>query len=184
MDTRAKVLMKRQYFLNQKPICMLDCAKRVKENLIFFDGDAILINPIDEIFEDNNDIGITASENFLTEYGNRWKFIINSGIIFFTLNSIPMQAFIQEWINEIKVSNSIISEQTSLFNLIRKRKREIGYKRDNIVIIKLANFEYRIKIYPTSIYNRACNGLRYNDKKVKFLHLILMKRHYPKNLSN
>ena len=26
-------------------------------------------------------------------------------------------------------------------------------------------------------------GVRYNDKKVKFLHLVSMRRHYPKNLS-
>ena len=37
----------------------MDCAKRVKENLIFFDVDAFLINKIDEIFEDSFDIGIT-----------------------------------------------------------------------------------------------------------------------------
>ncbi|MFX1394687.1 MAG: hypothetical protein ACFFAH_14095 [Promethearchaeota archaeon] len=184
-----KVSRKREYILNQKPICILDCAKRVKENLIFFDGDAILINPIDEIFEDNYDIGLTVNLRFIVKHKNiseghfSWKRGVNSGVIFFKLNSLPMQRFIQEWINEIEnYYEKVLLEQTSLFNLVSKRNREILYKEYNIGIIKLADLQYRIKIYPTSIYNYKCNGRRYNDKKVKFLHFISMKRQYPKNL--
>ncbi|MFX0141851.1 MAG: hypothetical protein ACFFDN_49900 [Candidatus Hodarchaeota archaeon] len=191
-DTLIKVQRKREYILNQKPLCMLDCAKRVKENLIFFDGDAILINPIDEIFEDNYDIGLTVNVKFLilNKYLPKGRFVwmrgVNSGVIFFKLNSIPMQIFIQEWINEIKTyKGGLLSyiEQNSLFNIIIKRNRELLYKKYNIGIIKLANLEYKIKIFPSSIYNYPFNGRWYNDKKVKFLHLISMKRHYPKNLS-
>ncbi len=191
MKNRLKHLKKRFDFLNQKPFCMLDCAKRVKENLIFFDGDAILINPIDEIFEDNYDIGLTVNVKFLilNKYLPKGRFVrmrgVNSGIIFFKLNSKPMQIFIQEWINGIgKGKGKSFRGQTSLFNLIRNRNIEILYKEYNIGIIKLANLEYRIKIYPTSIYNFGCAGNRYNDKKVKFLHLISMKHHYPENLRN
>ena len=191
MENHVGISRKREYFLNQKPFCMLDCAKRIKENLIFFDGDAILINPIDEIFEDNYDIGLTVNVKFLilNKYLPKGRFVrmrgVNSGIIFFKLNSKPMQIFIQEWINEIKTYDGVIMiEQNSLFNLIIKRNRELLYKEYNIGIIKLANLEYRIKIYPTSIYNFGCAGTRYNDKKVKFLHLISMKYHYPENLRN
>ena len=177
--------IKRDYLLNQKPLCMLDCAKRVKENLIFFDGDAILINPIDEIFEDNYDIGLTISAKLLIERQNyRWIWSVNSGVIFFKLNSKPMQIFIQEWINEIKTYKGVfIMEQTALFNLITKRNRKILYKEYNIGIIKLANLEYRIKTFPTSIYNYIQIGKWYNDKEVKFLHFILMKHYNPKNPS-
>ena len=41
---------KKEYLLNQKPACMLDCAKRVKENLIFFDGDIRLQKQILKIY--------------------------------------------------------------------------------------------------------------------------------------
>ncbi len=183
-------MTKGQYFLTQKPVCMLDCAKRVKKNLIFFDGDAILINPIDEIFEDNYDIGLTVNVKFLilNKYLPKGRFVrmrgVNSGIIFFKLNSKPMQIFIQEWINEIKTYKGVIMiEQNSLFNLIIERNRELLNKEYNIGIIKLANLKYRIKILPSSIYNYPFDGRWYNDKKVKFLHLISMKRHYPQNLS-
>ncbi|MFX1394859.1 MAG: hypothetical protein ACFFAH_14965 [Promethearchaeota archaeon] len=184
-----KVPKKKEYLLNQKPICILDCAKRVKENLIFFDGDTILINPIDEIFEDNYDIGLTINAEFAFEHKNiskglsSWKYGVNSGVIFFKLNSIPMQRFIQEWINEIKTYYiRVLREQTSLFNLIRKRNREILFKDYNVGIIKLADLEYRIKTFPISIYNYTCIGESYDDKRVKFLHLITMK-HYNPNLN-
>ncbi|TFG23857.1 MAG: hypothetical protein EU529_06030 [Promethearchaeota archaeon] len=190
MENRVGISRKREYFLNQKPFCMLDCAKRIKENLIFFDGDAILINPIDEILEDNYDIGLTVNVEFAAKHKHNsigprsWIKGINSGIIFFKLNSKPMQIFIQEWINEIKTYKGVIMiEQNSLFNIIVKRNREILYKEYNIGIIKLANLEYRIKIFPTRLYNYLQIGVRYNDKKVKFLHLVSMRRHYPKNLS-
>ncbi len=188
MENRVGLPRKREYILNQKPICILDCAKRIKENLIFFDGDAILINPIDEIFQDNYDIGLTVNVNFLILFKYipkgtfGWMKGVNSAIIFFKLNSKPMQIFIQEWIKEMNQQNVVLMEQTSLFNMIRKRNRELLYKEYNIGIIKLANLQYRIKIFPSSIYNYTFFGRRYNDKKVKFLHFISMKRHYPKNL--
>ncbi|MFX1277743.1 MAG: hypothetical protein ACFFAT_22215 [Promethearchaeota archaeon] len=177
---------RREYLLNQKPVCILDCSKRIKENLIFYDGDAMIINHIDEIFEDNYDIGLTVNTKFVFEHKNisrgpfSWKRGVNSGIIFFKLKSIPMQVFTQEWINEIKTHyKRVLWEQTSLFNLIRKRNSELLYQDYNIGIIKLANLKYRIKIFPTDIYNFVCNGRRYNDKKVKFLHFITMRRYIP-----
>ena len=78
MKNRLKHLKKRFVDLNQKPFCMLDCAKRIKENLIFFDGDAILINPIDEIFEDNYDIGLTVN----VKYAAKHKIFISINLIF------------------------------------------------------------------------------------------------------
>ena len=166
------------YLLNQKPVCMLDCAKRIKENLIYFDGDAILINPIDEIFEDNYDIGITIlDEDLLNRSFEDLEILkkymmgdINSGVIFFKSSSKYIQLFIQEWLNEIEISKR--PDHFSLINLIKDRVKDIFKKSYNIRKITLSNTEFKIKAFPASIYNyfRIYDG--YDDKKVKFLHFI------------
>ena len=104
--------------------------------------------------------------------------MVNSGVIFFKLDSKRMQTFIQEWLKEIKICkvSNVVKEEYSLFNLIKKSKRELLNKKYNIELIKLANLEYRIKIFPPSIYNYIQVGEWYNDKKVKILHFVLMKQ--------
>ncbi|TFG23852.1 MAG: hypothetical protein EU529_06005 [Promethearchaeota archaeon] len=182
-DTLIKIQRKMEYLYNQKPFCILDCAKRIRENLIFFDGDVILINPIDEIFEDNYDIGLTVRfrKNILKGLSNL-KWGINSGVIFFKLNSKPMQIFIQEWINEINTSDLLLMEQTSLVTLIKDRNKEIFNNNSNSGIIKISDTEFKIKAFPIPIYNfyRIIEG--YNDKKVKILHFNTIKYYNP-NLS-
>ncbi|MFX1394858.1 MAG: hypothetical protein ACFFAH_14960 [Promethearchaeota archaeon] len=205
------------YLMNQKPVCILDCAKRIKENLIYFDGDAIIINPIDEIFEDNFDIGITITskellriskifQNIFYEkipetkdvikyakkmqeiyYPSNFKLLakmlstfknignLNAGVIFFKLDSKHMQVFIQEWINEIKTHDVYLMEQYSLFNLINKRNKEVFDKSYNTGIISLSNVKFKIKSFPMMIYNQLYIKEGYDDKKVKFLHFLLVK---------
>ncbi|MFX1394861.1 MAG: hypothetical protein ACFFAH_14975 [Promethearchaeota archaeon] len=205
---------KSNYLYNQKPICMLDCAKRIKENLIFFDGDAILINPIDEIFNDDFDIGVTILSNeliriaqmflksfyekipetrevitfakklqeidlpsytmpVLKDIGN-----LNSGVIFFKLDSIKMQFFIQEWMEEIKSCNVHLTEQYSLFNLIKKKNKEIFDRCYNTAIITISNESFKVKSFSAMIYNYIFIKGGYNDKKVKFIHFLLVKDLY------
>jgi len=173
-----------EYLLTQKPICMLDCAKRIKENLIFFDGDAMLINPIDEIFEDNYDIGVTIYNKdmliFIFMEIREWS-LINSGVIFFKLETIKMQLFIQEWIKEIKNCQRFMMEQTSLNSLIKGKDKDFLTKFYNIKTITLSNTEFKIKAFPASIYNFFRIYAGYDDKKVKFLHFI---RPFPRDKSS
>ncbi|MFX1394815.1 MAG: hypothetical protein ACFFAH_14740 [Promethearchaeota archaeon] len=174
------------YLANQKPLCILDCAKRVKENLIYFDADAILINPIDEIFEDNFDVGITILNDELFEEIEFLKFYmgadLNAGVIFFRLSSKNMQLFIQEWLNEIERSKK--PEQISLFSLIKDRNKEIFKKSYNVGTITLSNTEFKIKAFPATIYNLFRIHRGYDDKKVKFLHFLRAPHMKEKSLTS
>ncbi|MFX1277674.1 MAG: hypothetical protein ACFFAT_21855 [Promethearchaeota archaeon] len=166
------------YLANQKPLCILDCAKKIKENLIYFDADAVLINPIDEIFEDSFDVGITIFDEELVKEVNFLKYFmgieLNAGVIFFRSSSKNMQLFIQEWLNDIEISKK--PDQFSLFSLIKDRNKEIFEKSYNVGKITLSNTEFKIKAFPANIYNLFLVHEGYDDKKVKFLHFLRTPR--------
>ena len=167
------VQRKKEYLYSQKAICTLDCAKRVNENLIFIDGDAFLINKIDEIFEDDFDIGITIrSKEYISrkeKYG--LKMAINVGVIFFKLDSKSMQLFIEEWIKQIKITKSMFIEQTALTVLIEKYNKEIYDKYYNEGFMYLSNKKIKIKTFPCTKYNYSYPGEGFNPLNNKIIHL-------------
>ena len=168
-----KDIRKHEYMLMQKPYCMLDCSKRIKENLIFIDGDAILINPIDELFKEDFDVGVTInSKDDIERAANiNIKSPLNSGVIFFTSNSKNIQLFIQEWIDQMKITRRIWIEQTSLSLLIEKHNPEIFKKYKKNGNIKINNVNINIRILPFEIYNFYKLEIGFDLKKTKIIHL-------------
>jgi hypothetical protein len=164
---------KKEYLWNQKPHCLLDCTKRVKENLFYLDGDVILINKIDEILKDNFDIGVTMHPLERIEWLKSIDFLdtINAGVIFFKLPAESMRLFIEEWIKEIKLTKRLMIEQSALTSLITRANGEIFRKYYNKGIIELSNNKkILIKTFPSEIYNFHPVSQGYNDKKVKLIH--------------
>ena len=172
----------KEYLFNQKPICILDCSKRINENLVYLDGDAILINPIDEIFKNDFDIGITTVPKTIIDRENKdYLRILNAGVMFFNLNSKKMQIFIQEWIKKIEIVREFLIEQTSLFYLIKDKNNDIFRKENNVGTIELSKISYKIKNFSCLKYNYYFYWFRYNyplfkyryqNKKIKILHFI------------
>ncbi len=167
------VQRKNEYLYSQVPVCILDCAKRINENLIVLDGDAFLINKIDEIFEDNFDIGVTLRPKDEIERARKMgiEAELNTAVIFFKLDSKRMQLFIEQWIRDIETSKKAWVDQTSLITLIKQRKRNILTDYYNKGIISISNIEFKIKTFPCNIYGLYQIEKGYNDKKVKILHI-------------
>lgn len=165
---------KKQYLYNQKPLCLLDCAKRINENLFYIDGDAFLINKIDELFEIDFDIGVTIridDKILILARKKGFRAEINAGIIFFNLDSKGIQIFIQKWIEEIKITNQLWMEQTALNNLIVQSGDNIFVDFYNDGILKIANREFKILTLPCLLYNRYMIKEGYSPKNTKILHL-------------
>lgn len=80
-----------------KPEIIKDAIDRIKENelLIYLDADAILIKRIDELENEDFDIGITEKINY--EY--------DTGVMFFRKNSKTLQ-FVDDWSKETKKLNN------------------------------------------------------------------------------
>ncbi len=170
--TPNKDVRTHEYLLNQKPFCMFDCAKRINNNLIFLDGDATLINKIDEILEDNFDLGVTLRRKDEIEKAKKMGIIgaVNSGVIFFKLDSKRLQLFIEAWINEIKTTKTVWLEQAALNNLIQRDNQGIFNRFYNDGVIKLSNIEIKVKTFPCELYNFYQIEEGYSDKVVKILH--------------
>jgi hypothetical protein len=163
---------KKEYLFSQVPLCILDCAKRINENLIVLDADCFLINKIDEIFVDDFDVGITLRPKEDIERANKLGISaeLNTAVLFFLLNSKRIQTFIKEWIREIETSKKAWIDQTSLIELIKKRKKTLLTEYYNVGIINISNIDFKIKTFPCNIYGRYTIEKGYNDKEVKILH--------------
>ncbi len=166
-------IRKHEYMLMQKPHCMLDCSKRIKENLIFIDGDATLINPINELFEDGFDIGVTINSYVDIERAAKMgiKSPLNSGVLFFTTHSKKIQLFIQEWIDQIKITRRVWIEQTALSLLIEKHNPDIFKKCKKNGNIKINNIDINIRILLFERYNFYKLEKGFDLNKTKIIHL-------------
>ena len=168
----SKDIRQNEYLLNQKPICILDCAQRIDENLIFIDGDAILINRIDEIFGFNFNIGVTMNDLNDIKRSKSLKIYspINSGVIFFRAKSDLIQLFIREWIKQIKITKRIWIEQSALALLISRNNPSFFEKSYNEGKIFLSNKTLKTKTFPSQIYNFYKLESGFDVLKTKILH--------------
>ncbi len=77
-----------------KPELILETLYSTEQNVVWIDGDATLIDDIDEVFDDTFDVGITVRpprQRKKTHY-------INAGVLFFK-NCIESKLFIEDWID-------------------------------------------------------------------------------------
>jgi len=162
-----------EYLFTQKSICMLDCSKRIKKNLIYIDGDAFVINDIDELLDYDFDIGVTVrlDDKIIKLSRNLGiKTYINAGVIFFKTDSNKIQLFLNEWIEEIKDTSGFWLDQTALNNLISKADKKIFSKDYCEGILRISNTEIKIKTFPCEIYNKIEMKKGFNPKYTKILH--------------
>jgi len=163
----------KEYLWSQVPFCILDCSKRIRENLFVIDGDAFLINKIDEVLEDDFDIGVTLRPKKIFEKIRKMGFEaeLNIAVIFFKIDSKRIQIFIEEWIKEMELFKRGFVSQSSFIMLIKKRNQEILTKYYNEGIIRISNVDFKIKTFPVVIYGLSKFNKGYDDKKVKILHI-------------
>lgn len=162
-----------EYLFCQKSLCMLDCAKRIKKNLIYLDGDAFLINKIDELFKQDFDIGITIRlDKSVYDISKKLGVLtfINAGVIFFNSDTENIQLFLNEWIEEIKNTTGLWLDQTALNNMISRTNEKIFSKYYSEGILKISNRDLKIKTLPCSIYNHYEIKEGFNPKNTKILH--------------
>lgn len=162
-----------EYLFIQKSLCILDCTKRIKENLIYLDADAFLINKIDGLFEQDFNIGVTVRlDDKIIEQSKKLgiKTYINAGVMFFKLDSDGIQLFLNDWIEEIKKTKGFWIDQTALNNLIAKSSNKIFEKDYNEGFLTISNRKLKVKTFPCNIYNLIEIKEGFHPKKTKILH--------------
>ncbi len=114
---------RKDFYMCQKPYCILDCAERVKENLFFIDGDAVVLNQLDNLFDLGFDVGVTLRPKIETALKKREgkERYLNAGIIFFTCSSDMIEQFVAEWLGVIDTKEPFgLREQRSLTHLAQR----------------------------------------------------------------
>ena len=144
---------KHEYLLMQKPFCILDCAQRVNGKMIFLDGDVILVNKIDELLDDNFDVGVTLRRMHEIRYRRNECKVLNSGVIVFNGTNDKTISFINKWIQTMKFTYECLIEQTALTRMIGKENPEIYNKYYQTGVVNASGKSVVVKVFPCEVFN-------------------------------
>ena len=90
----------REFLLDEKCYCMLDAVFRTDASFLFLDGDAFIVNHVDDLADADSDVVVTLRplEEIEAARKRGSRHDINSGVILFGKNKAKTIAFIIEWI--------------------------------------------------------------------------------------
>lgn len=164
-------LLKKEIMLANKVYCFQHYNEKFKENFVFLDGDAFIIDKL-EINSIDADIGLTVRRRHELSF-KKWKCrLVNSWVIFFLWGYKKNKIFLQEWIKEMYLNHEYLIEQSSISRILEKINKKIFYAKLDSVFLK--RIKYKIKIKPLSCeiynYNWIEELNEENIKNVKVLH--------------
>ena len=164
---------KKDFYMCQKPQCILDCFDRTNNSLVFLDGDAILIDSIDEELENEFDVGVTLRPKIQIERmsNDGVEMLLNAGVIIF--NCLPEKAkiFVESWLDQIDQMDVFgLREQTALSKLIRRSNEGIFDGYYNVGNLDIQSRTVSIRVLPCEKYNYYWVEKGYDPNRSKILH--------------
>jgi len=164
------VSRRKEYLYSQKPYCIRDCATRINGDLVFLDGDAVLANDINEVMNDDFDIGVTLRPQDEIEAAHeRGNFhVLNAGVIYFPCRAEKITAFVNEWISRMSELECDLYEQTALTQLVQTADDDIYDDYYNTGTLNIDGFDITVKVLPTTKYNyyKIEDGVNPADNRV------------------
>ncbi|MCS3613233.1 hypothetical protein [Salinibacter ruber] len=137
----------------QKPFCLLDCLRRSGSRLIYLDGDAFLVNQINDLLQREFDIGVTLRrQDEIINKRNQCQ-VLNAGVIFFNGYVAHTEAFLKNWIRRIESTYEYLAEQTALTRLIEDECPGIFDNYYNKGVLNLSSFNIKVQVFPCEKYN-------------------------------
>lgn len=162
--------IKRQMLFANKVFCFSHFAKKYKDNFVFLDGDACVINRFDELFVDNFDIGVTLrrKSEINLKFGDCTA--LNSGVIFFFGGVNKNEKFIKLWVKKTLSIKEPWVEQTALSRMLLEVDPYIFEDYYKEVALGSNNEQINVKVLPCEIYNYNWIEEGFDPKKIKILH--------------
>ena len=145
-----------------KPLMIRECLKELEhdETLLYLDGDALLLQRIDEMESNDYDIAVTVRKEAESYINHKYMGALNAGVIIFKKNNATMR-FVDDWVSKANEENN---DQTGLNVLLKKyiALDKIGQTigKDNL----------KVKLLPCEIYNNYYSLDSEELKKVKIRH--------------
>lgn len=167
--SRYKKLVNRENMLANKVLCFLDYNNKYKENFIFLDWDAFIINKID-FTKIDSDIWLTIRRSHELNFKKWVCRLINSGVIFFLWWFEKNKLFLKKWENEMYVNNEYLIEQSSISRIIEKYNKKLFYIDKENIIIELSKKKISIKPLSCEVYNYNWIEEWIDKNNIKILH--------------
>ncbi|HIN22625.1 MAG TPA: hypothetical protein EYM71_12495 [Rhodospirillales bacterium] len=121
------------------------------EPLVFLDADAILFEPIDEVFAEGADVTVT-----LLDDKHNWDrdqcSVLNSGVIFFGPKTEAREAFLDAWWAETLATREWLREQTALVRFIHRQAPTL-FTPNRSETVALNGIDVNVRMVPCSVYN-------------------------------
>lgn len=167
-----------RHYANQKMYTIKHCYENFCSDcsLIYIDPDVIPINPVDEIFSKDFDIGVTLRpiEDRSVIGADGHPHILNSGVILLGKNNNRVKCVLDEWIRRTNMADTI--EQTSLTNIyqdsLSANLEELVEFEKYYHISKYVvnNTPIQIITLPSNIFNFVKIERGIDENNVKFAH--------------
>ncbi len=161
---------KHEYLMVQKPFIILDCVKRCQGKLIFLDGDAFLINKIDELLSVEFDVGLTLRRKHEIHNEKNKCQVLNAGVLFFMGAHEKTEAFLKQWIRTMIHTYEYLIEQTALTRMTEKDNPTIYNDYYNTGIVIVDGLSIKVKVLPCESYNFNWIEEGVDKKKNKIVH--------------
>jgi len=137
----------------QKPFCLLDCLERCQSRLVYLDGDAFLVSRIDDLLQDDFDVGVTLRRpDEIVNERNRCQ-VLNAGVLFFNGTVDRTEAFLSGWIRRMNSTYEYLAEQTALTRIIEEACPGIFESCYNRGVIELQQKRASVVVLPCERYN-------------------------------
>ena len=165
-----------EFLYAEKTYCILDAVTKTDRGVVYLDGDAFIVNTLEEVIDDPCDIAVTLRSLEEVEAAKMRGSIheLNAGVMFFKGSREKNVAFITEWIKEMHILNLKrvgLSEQTALSNLIKKYNKDAFRTYFQTVNILIGGYQINCKIFPCENYNYNFVENGFDPKINKILHL-------------
>jgi hypothetical protein len=165
-------LQRNLFIFTQKPFCIQDCLRRSSGDLVFLDGDAFIVDRIDEVLGQDFNVGVTLrrQHEIVFPAKNGVCSALNVGVMFFKGSMSVLEAFIERWNTEIEVTRDYCMEQTALSNIVARIRKDIydGYNKTGV--LETRGERVKIKVLPCEEYNFNWIEEGFDRQKNKILH--------------
>lgn len=168
----SQMIQAEMLFLN-KIECIKDFSYKTNHKFVYLDADAFLINSIDELLQQNFDLGVTMRRKNEIDFKHNHCQVLNTGVIFFNGQTKINRMILDKWLEKAGNDQEVLSEQTALVRILEKQNKNIFDNYNQTHLIKLENQDFKVRILSCEEYNY--NWIEEFDPKkdidtVKILH--------------
>lgn len=159
----------REWLYAQKPYVLAHCSELIPSGtMVFLDGDAFLVAPIEEFFEDPCELKVTMRRKEEINFSFGFCQVINSGVLGITGTHETRSMIISEWISRMQGAFEFLVEQSALTRLVFPEPDPAALGQTRRIVTRSGEFKARLFECENYNYNWIEEGV--DPEKNRILH--------------